>query len=300
MHKKLKEEINFPCQISRLRPVLKILGFQFKRKARESSIHERPDLIMWRERYLRRIKEILENEPKSEIVYTDETWLNSGHKIKKEWVDLEALEISSPFTFRVWHSWNNEIFNRKRKRLIIVDCITENGPVPGALWTFSAESKPKQEKEVENQFVETAVAQVKANEMSKSETHRGVVNTHQMQSTSKSGKRKSLGANESFSKPKRFKEGVKSVDEEESTDEESAIMSEFDYHDTINSENYEKYFEKVCQLLKPNSVIVIDNARYHSRNDVNYPLSKWKKAQFQEWLTQHNIPFSSDDLRAEL
>ena len=92
MHKKLKEEINFPYQISRLRLVLKILGFQFKRKARESIIHERPDLIMWRERYLRRIKEIRKNEPKSEIVYTDETWLNSGHKIKKEWVDLEALE----------------------------------------------------------------------------------------------------------------------------------------------------------------------------------------------------------------
>ena len=120
---------------------------------------------------------------------------------------------------------------------------------------------------MENQLVETAVAQEKANEISKSEYHRGVVNAHQMQSTSKSGKRKSLGANESLSKPKRFKEGVKSVDEEESTDEESAIMSEFDY---------EKYFEKVCQLLKPNSVIVIDNASYHSRNDVNYPLSKWK------------------------
>ena len=92
IHKKLKEEINFPYQISRLRLVLKILRFQFKRKARESIIHERPDLIMWRERYLRRIKEIRENEPKSEIVYTDVTWLNSGHKIKKEWVDLEALE----------------------------------------------------------------------------------------------------------------------------------------------------------------------------------------------------------------
>ena len=46
------------------------------------------------------------------------------------------------------------------------------------------------------------------------------------------------------------------VEEEESTDEESDIMSEFDHHGTINSENYEKYFEKVCQLLKPNSVIV--------------------------------------------
>ena len=66
-----------------------------------------------------------------------------------------------------------------------------------------------------------------------------------------------MGANKSLSKPKRFKEGVKSVDEEESTDEESAIMSEFDYHDTINSENYEKYFEKVCQLLNP----ILDGVR---------------------------------------
>ena len=60
--------------------------------------------------------------------------------------------------------------------------------VPGALWTFSAESKPKQKKQVENQFVEMAVAQEKANEMSNSEDHRGVVNTDQIQSMSKSGK----------------------------------------------------------------------------------------------------------------
>ena len=93
--------------------------------------------------------------------------------------------------------------------MIIVDCITENGPVPGALSTFSAESKPKQEKEVENQFVETAVAQEIANEMSKSEDHRGVVNTHQMQSTSKSGKRKPLGANESLSKQKDLRKVLK-------------------------------------------------------------------------------------------
>ena len=77
-------------------------------------------------------------------------------------------------------------------------------------------------------------------------------------------------------------------------------MSGIDYHDTINNENYEKYFEKVCQLLKPNSVIVIHNASYLSRNDVSYPLSKWKKAQFQDWLTQYNIPINSDNLRAEL
>ena len=31
------------------------------------------------------------------------------------------------------------------KRLIIVDCITENGPIPGALWTFSTEWKTRME-----------------------------------------------------------------------------------------------------------------------------------------------------------
>ena len=42
--------------------------------------------------------------------------------------------------------------------LIIVDCITENGPIPGALWTFSTESKTKREEKHDFQFIETAVA----------------------------------------------------------------------------------------------------------------------------------------------
>ena len=45
------------------------------------------------------------------------------------------------------------------KRLIIVDCTTENGPIPGALWTFSTESKTKREEKHDFQFIETAVAE---------------------------------------------------------------------------------------------------------------------------------------------
>ena len=47
----------------------------------------------------------------------------------------------------------------RRKRLIIVDCITENGPIPGALWTFSTESKTKREEKHDFQFIETVVAE---------------------------------------------------------------------------------------------------------------------------------------------
>ena len=57
---------------------------------------------------------------------------------------------------------------------------------------------------------------------------------------------------------------------------------ESDYHDAMNAECHEKYFENVCKLLKPRSVIIIDNASYHSRNDENYPISTWRKAKYQD------------------
>ena len=55
-------------------------------------ISERPEMSAWRERYLRRIRKIREADPERAIVYTDETWLNQGHRTKKEWVGLETLK----------------------------------------------------------------------------------------------------------------------------------------------------------------------------------------------------------------
>ena len=67
----------------------------------------------------------------------------------------------------------------------------------------------------------------------------------------------------------------------------------------MNAENYEKYFEKICTLLKPSSVIIIDNASYHSRNSGHFPNSKWRKIQYQKWLEENKINFPSDALRSE-
>ena len=66
------------------------------------------------------------------------------------------------------------------------------------------------------------------------------------------------------------------------------------------AESYEKYFENFCKLLKPNNVIIIENASYHSRNAEDFPVSKWRKGQFQSWLTENKIPFKPDALRSEL
>ena len=142
---KLRDEIHFPYSITTLSLVLKMLGFKYKKRQRESIVHERADLVAWRESFMRRIQEIRKNEPDWEILYTDETWLNAGHRIKKEWIDLEALQnhrrsIADHGTV----SCTKDLMGRG-KRLIIVDCITENGPIPGALWTFSTESNTKRE-----------------------------------------------------------------------------------------------------------------------------------------------------------
>ena len=53
------------------------------------------------------------------------------------------------------------------------------------------------------------------------------------------------------------------------------IPFEEDYHDSMDGESYECYFEKsICQNILKHSVIVIDNAPYHSKNMENYPTNK--------------------------
>ena len=69
----------------------------------------------------------------------------------------------------------------------------------------------------------------------------------------------------------------------------------------MDGESYKCYFEKsVCQNIPKHSVIVTDNAPYHSKNTENYLTSKWRKQQFIDWLTEKNITFPDKALRAEL
>ena len=45
---------------------------------------------------------------------------------------------------------------------------------------------------------------------------------------------------------------------------------------------------------------MIDDTSYHSRNTDDFPVSKWRKAQYQNWLKVNKIPLSPDALRPEL
>ena len=130
--------------------------------------------------------------------------------------------------------------------------------------------------------VESAVADEKAREMQKIQKQ----NEENLQaSTSTKNKRKEKASHQLF--VNKSKKGDEVVVGDEKHEEEAGILEDFDYHDNINAESYEKYFENVCKLLKPNSVIIIGNASYHSRNADDFPVSKWKKSQFQDWLKDH-------------
>ena len=88
---------------------------------------------------------------------------------------------------------------------------------------------------------------------------------------------------------------------ENDSDIAEGISFEEGYHDSMDEESYKRYFEKsICQNIPKHSVIVIDNAPYHSQNTENYPTSKWRKQQFVDWLTEKNIIFPDKTLRAEL
>lgn len=73
-----------------------------------------------------------------------------------------------------------------------------------------------------------------------------------------------------------------------------------DYHSQMNSELFKSWFTQMLNNLEEPSVIIMDNASYHSTLIDNYPKSNAKKADVQEWLTKKNIKFSPLETLAEL
>lgn len=74
-----------------------------------------------------------------------------------------------------------------------------------------------------------------------------------------------------------------------------------DYHDTMNAELFEKWFEeKLLMVLEEPSLIVIDNAPYHSRIREKSPVGSWTKQELYNWLREKNVDFPAHFLKAEL
>lgn len=63
--------------ITSLRRILKHLKFKFMKRQNKSILMDRRDIVLWRIKYLKEIKQFREQNRR--IFYTDETWVNAGN-----------------------------------------------------------------------------------------------------------------------------------------------------------------------------------------------------------------------------
>ncbi|GFQ67084.1 DDE_3 domain-containing protein [Trichonephila clavata] len=73
-----------------------------------------------------------------------------------------------------------------------------------------------------------------------------------------------------------------------------------DYHEEMDGNHFETWFETIMPKLKPQSIIVMDNAPYHSVKKEKIPTSSWKKSAIQEWLSQKKVAWNQDLIKIEL
>lgn len=73
-----------------------------------------------------------------------------------------------------------------------------------------------------------------------------------------------------------------------------------DYHEEMTADVFEDYFSELITSIPVNSVIVMDNASYHSRLAEKLPISSWRKGDIINWLKEKQIPFENDALKTEL
>lgn len=74
-----------------------------------------------------------------------------------------------------------------------------------------------------------------------------------------------------------------------------------DYHSEMDGTYFEGWFSsQLLPKIPPRSIIVMDNAPYHSVALEKAPTSSTRKADIQAWLTKKGISWSGDMVRAEL
>lgn len=81
----------------------------------------------------------------------------------------------------------------------------------------------------------------------------------------------------------------------------SSTSKSSDYHDNMNCEMFEKWLKaQLIPNLDDPSLIVLDNASYHSRILNKQPSSSWRKSDIYEWLEKHNQNPLPNMLKSEL
>ncbi|KAH6936075.1 hypothetical protein HPB50_013064 [Hyalomma asiaticum] len=114
--------------------MLNDLGFLFRKRKRNSALLERDDIVAWRRKYLRTIREMRRQQ--RTIYYLDETWVNAGHTKETVWTDTKVM--SRQDAFRQGLSTGLRAPSGKGGRLIVLHAGSAEGFVDGAALVFRA------------------------------------------------------------------------------------------------------------------------------------------------------------------
>ena len=69
----------------------------------------------------------------------------------------------------------------------------------------------------------------------------------------------------------------------------------------MTGEHFDEWFrDKLLPNVPPNSLIVMDNASYHSRLFQEIPTKSWLKTKMIDWLVYYDVPFPNHALKSEL
>jgi transposase len=68
-------------------------------------------------------------------------------------------------------------------------------------------------------------------------------------------------------------------------------LASTDYHNEMNRQHYEEWFRTVLSVIPDKSVIVVDQAPYHTMLDPNFrnPTTAWTKQKVIEWMSKRQI-----------
>ena len=130
---KVNEDDSLP-QFSRttLYRFLQDIGFQYLRRGNKGAFIETNEIITWRHKYLRQIKRF-RGENKA-IIYTDESWVNVGLTVTKEWKDTTVKSARQAAIEGV--SSGLKPPKARGPRFALVHAGNEHGFIPNAELTF--------------------------------------------------------------------------------------------------------------------------------------------------------------------
>lgn len=143
----INEDLDLPRLSDRtVYRVLKDIGFEKQRRRRQSLLIERNDIVAWRQRYLRCIRNYRrEGRP---VFYVDETWVTAGETKKRVWTDTNVTSAKDAFMQGVTVGLTAP--SGKGQRLIITHAGSQNGFVDGTLDVFCGKKQGDYHEEMDS------------------------------------------------------------------------------------------------------------------------------------------------------